>query len=147
VSLADRRELLAAVLDTLVPADAGFPPAGAIALEHVRSAVVASGETEALLGRALRAIAEAAPDFSTLGADEREALLREIERTHPDAFDALVRYTYAGYYSHPEIVTRLGLTPGPLHPRGHRIQDAELPDLARVTSRGPLYRQVISDRE
>ena len=141
MSLADRRELLAAVLDALIPADAGFPPAGAIALEHVLSAAVASGESEALLGRALRAIAEADADFSALGADEREALLREIERTHPTAFDALVRHTYAGYYSHPEIVSRLGLTPGPLHPRGHRIKDAELPDLTRVTSRGPLYRQ------
>ena len=141
MSLADRRELLAAVLDVLIPADAGFPPAGAIVLEHVLSAAVASGESEALLGRALRAIAEAAADFSALGADEREGLLREIERVHPDAFDALVRHTYAGYYSHPEIVTRLGLTPGPVHPRGHRIKDAELPDLTRVTSRGPLYRQ------
>jgi hypothetical protein len=141
VNLADRRELLAAVLDTLIPADAGFPPAGTIAIEHVLSAAVASGETEALLGRALRAIAEAAPDFSALGADEREALLREIECTDPDAFDALVRHTYAGYYSRPQILSRLGLTPGPLHPRGHRIENAGLPDLARVTSRGPLYRQ------
>jgi len=141
VSLAHRRELLAAALDVLIPADAGFPPAGAIALEHVLSAAVASGETEALLGRVLCAIAEAAADFSALGADEREVLMREIERTDPDAFDALVRHTYAGYYSHPEIVTRLGLTPGPVHPRGHQIENAELPDLTSVRSRGPLYRQ------
>ena len=141
MNLADRRELLAAVLDVLIPADAGFPPAGTIALEHVLSAAEVSAESEALLGRALRAIAEGAADFSALGADEREGLLREIERTHPDAFDALVRHTYAGYYSHPEIVTRLGLTPGPLHPRGHRIKDAELPNLTRVMSRGPLFRQ------
>jgi hypothetical protein len=141
VSLADRRALLAAVLDVLIPADAGFPPAGTIALEHVLSAAVVSAESEALLGRALRAIAEGAADFSALGADEREGLLRETERTHPEAFDALVRHTYAGYYSHPEIVTRLGLTPGPLHPRGHRITDADLPDLTRVMSRGPLFRQ------
>ena len=139
MSLADRYPL-AAVLDVLIPADAGFPPAGAIALEHVLSAAAASAELEALLDQALRAIAEAATDFSARGADERETLLREIERAHPDAFDALVRHTYAGYYSHPEIVTRLGLTPGPLHPRGHRIEDAELPDLTRVMTRGPLYR-------
>ena len=142
MNLADRRELLAAVLDVLIPADAGFPPAGTIALEHVLSAAGVSAESEALLGRALRAIAEGAADFSALGADEREGLLRETERTHPEAFDALVRHTYAGYYSHPEIVTRLGLTPGPLHPRGHRIKDAEIPNLTRVMSRGPLFRQV-----
>ena len=141
MNLADRRALLAAVLDVLIPADAGFPPAGTIALEHVLSAAVVSAESEALLGRALRAIAEEAADFSALGADDREKLLRETERTHPEAFDALVRHTYAGYYSHPEIVTRLGLTPGPLHPRGHRIKDAELPNLTRVMSRGPLFRQ------
>ena len=141
MSLADRRELLVAVLDVLIPADAGFPAAGAIAPDHVLSAAAASSETAALLARALRAISEAAADFSALGADEREAVLRETERTQPDAFDVLVRLTYAGYYSHSEIVTRLGLAPGPVHPRGHRIAAAELPDLTRVTSRGPLYRQ------
>ena len=141
MSLAARRKLLAAVLDALIPADGGFPAAGAIALEHVLSTAGAVGESAALLGRALRAIAEAATAFSALGADEREVLLREIERAHPDAFAALVRHTYAGYYSHPEIVTRLGLTPGPLHPRGHRAKDADLPDLTHVMASGPLYRQ------
>jgi len=143
VSVAGRRDLLAAVLDVLIPAEAGFPAAGAIVLDHVLSTAAASTELEALLTGVLRAVAEAARggDFSALAVDEQEAVLREVERAHPDAFDALVGHTYAGYYSRPDVVTRLGLTPGPVHPRGHRIAPAELPDLTRVTSRGPLYRR------
>ena len=58
-----------------------------------------------------------------------------------DVFEALVRHTYDGYYGHPNIVARLGLDPGPLHPRGHRIESRDAPDLARVIARGPLYRR------
>ncbi len=143
MSVAGRRDLLAAVLDVLIPAEVGFPAAGAIVLDHVLSMAAASSELDALLAGVLRAVAEAARggDFSALAVDEQEAVLREVERAHPDAFDALVGHTYAGYYSRPDVVTRLGLTPGPVHPRGHRIAPAELPDLTRVTSRGPLYRR------
>jgi len=51
-----------------------------------------------------------------------------------------VRHAYDGYYSHPEVLGRLGLEPGPVQPRGHRIETADLPDLGRVIARGPIYR-------
>jgi hypothetical protein len=51
-----------------------------------------------------------------------------------------VRHTYDGYYSHPAVVARLGLDASPPHPRGHRTEAVDLPDLARVSSRGLIYR-------
>ena len=140
--LAAKRDLLSVVLDTLVPPSAEFPESGALALEHVLAMARASGEAGALLSEALRAVEEAgeARAFASRDVAGREDLLRRVERSHPDAFDALVRHTYDGFYSHPATIRRLGLEPGPVQPRGHRIENATLPDLGRVSGRGPIYR-------
>ena len=144
--LAAKRDLLIAVLDTLVPAGAGFPESGALALEHVLAIAGASQDAGLLLTQALHAIETAshgaeAGGFAGLDAKRREDLLRAVERSHPEAFDALVRHTYDGFYSHPATIARLGLEPGPVQPRGHRIEPASLPDLARVAARGPIFRR------
>ena len=64
----------------------------------------------------------------------------KIQAENAAFFEALLRHTYDGYYSHPTVVTRLGLDPSPPHPRGHRVEAVDLPDLARVRARGALYR-------
>jgi hypothetical protein len=137
--LAARRDLLALVLDTLVPAGEGFP-AGSVALDHVIAMASASADVASWLGRALVPIDDTAGAFARLGADDRERALARVEETHAAAFDALVRHTYDGYYSHAAVLERLGLEPGPVQPRGHRIETSELPDLGRVIARGPRYR-------
>jgi hypothetical protein len=140
VTPALRRALLSHVLDTLIPASGGFPAAGAVALDHILAVAGASPDFAALLSRGLDAVEEGAPVFASLSTDDREALLRRVESAHAAFFEALVRHTYDGYYSHPTVLAQLGLDPGPIHPRGHRIAPADLPDLSRVTARGPLYR-------
>ena len=144
--LAAKRDLLTAVLDTLVPAGEGFPESGGLGLDHLLAIADASPEAGSLLMRALDAIEAASRSaegggFAGLHADRREDLLRAVERSHPEAFDALVRHTYDGFYSHPATIARLGLEPGPVQPRGHRIEPAALPDLARVAARGPIFRR------
>jgi hypothetical protein len=144
--LAAKRDLLAVVLDTLVPAADGFPESGALALDHVLAVAAAASETESLLSRVLDAVETAAravdgAGLAGLSPALREDVLRRIERSHPEPFETLVRHAYDGFYSHPATVVRLGLPPGPVHPRGHRIEAAALPDLARVVARGPIYRQ------
>ena len=139
VSLAARRDLLALVLDALVPASGGFP-AGSVALDHVLAMAAASADLAAVLTHGLQAIDETGSGFARLDADERERALARVEGTHAALFDALVRHAYDGYYSHPEVLRRLGLEPGPVQPRGHRIETADLPDLGRVIARGPIYR-------
>ena len=133
-----RGSLLIAVLDTLVPAGEGFPESGALALEHVLAIADASVPTGALLSRALDAIDAS---FERLSVAEREDVLRRVEDRDPQAFEALVRHAYDGFYSHPATIARLGLEPGPVQPRGHRIEPAALPDLTRVAGRGPIVRR------
>jgi hypothetical protein len=144
-TLAARRGLLTVVLDTLVPASGEFPAAGEAALEHVLAMAASSADVERLLAQGLEAVEEAAhaagvADLASLSPDDRESVLRRVEESHPGLFEALVRLTYDGYYSHPTVVARLGLDPSPLHPRGHRVEARDLPDLSRVTARGPIYR-------
>jgi hypothetical protein len=141
--LATRRDLLAAVLDALVPPSGDFPGAGAVALDHVLAVAAASADLDALLARGLEATQGAARGrggFAALGMDERERALRRVEAADPEFFEALVRHAYEGYYSHPTVVARLGLDPRPPQPAGHRVEPVAFPDLSRVTARGPLYR-------
>jgi len=145
-ALAAQRDLLVVVLDTLVPADAGFPGAGAVAVDHVLTAAAASPDMDRLLDEGLHAVTQAtqaagAATLASLSVDDREAVLRRVEQSHAAFFEALVGHTYDGYYSHPTVIARLGLDPSPLHPRGHRVETVETPDLARVAARGPLYRR------
>jgi len=137
--LAARRDFLTVVLDTLVPAEDDFP-AGSIALDHVLAMAGASADVASILERGLQAIDATAGGFARLGVDDRERALARVAQTHAAIFDALVRHTYDGYYSHPVVLARLGLEPGPVQPRGHRIEAAELPDLGRVVARGSIYR-------
>lgn len=145
-ALAARRDWLAVVLDTLVPAGDGFPGAGAVALDHVLAMAATSEDLDDLLSQGLRAIEDAsgardAAGFASSGLDDREGALRRVEQSHGGFFEALVRNTYDGYYSHPTVIARLGLDASPVHPRGHRPETADLlPDLARVSGRGPIYR-------
>jgi hypothetical protein len=142
VTLTAERALLIPILDTLIPPSGNFPGAGTIALDPVLAAAAAFPDLDALLSRALHAIAEAAGAnrFASMSEDAREAVLRRVEESHPDAFTALLRHTYFGYYGHPTVITALGLDPTPVQPRGHHSDPVDPPDLARVTVRGPIYR-------
>jgi gluconate 2-dehydrogenase subunit 3-like protein len=144
-TVAAARGLLALVLDTLVPPSDGFPGAGAVALDHVLAMAAASADLERLLSHGLGAVKEASgahdpADLAALSVDDRESVLRRVEQSHPEFFEALVRHTYDGYYSHPTVIARLGLDASPLHPRGHHVETVDLADLARVRARGPIYR-------
>jgi hypothetical protein len=130
-------------LDTLVPPGDGFPGAGAVALDHVLAMAAASADLERLLSHGLQAVEEAsrandAAGLASLSVSDRASVLRRVE--HAEFFEPLVRYTYGGYYSHPPVIAGLGLNASPPHPRGHRVEAVDLPDLAGVSVRGPIYR-------
>ena len=85
--VAARRDLLALVLDALVPASGGFPGAGTLALDHVLAMAAASVELERLLSDGLRAVeaagrAAGVAGFASLNADDRETVLRRVEQSH-----------------------------------------------------------------
>ena len=131
-------DLLTVILDTLIPPsqDGNMPGAGALGLaDTVRektsaaTAVVAAG----------LAAAEAS-GFADLDASGRVAVLREFETSQPAFIPTLFFPTCIAYYQHPDVLVALGLSPNPPHPKGYDLEPGDLSALARVRSRGKLYR-------
>src|SRR5262249_58747781 len=120
--LAAKRDLLIAVLDTLVPAAAGFPESGALALDHVLAIAGASQDVGLLLTQALHAIESAsrgaeAGGFAGLDADRRGGLLPAGGRFPPPAVDAPRRDPLSRVLNHPATARRPRPRPAPVATR------------------------------
>jgi hypothetical protein len=130
-------DLLALVLDDLLPGGEGFPAGSAIGLAGW------------LRGRAdFAAPAQAVLDLLPLGfaaasSAERAAALRDLE--HLAAFDRLLVGAYSGYYVHPDVIAviaeRTGYPARPPQPEGYDLPpfDPTLLDAVRLRSHG--YRE------
>ena len=136
---------LSAVLDTLIPPsrERGLPGAGALGLaQHLRDAVP---ELSALVDPALaeldaRARESDAAGFAALTLEARHAALCELSERQPALLPGLLFQTYRAYYSHPTVLSALGVPPRPPHPEGYEIGADDLSLLENVRSRRKLYR-------
>ena len=136
------RDLLVAVLDRIIPAGDGFPGAGEIASDYVARVVASGGVAAPLISEIEQAgLRYSSNGFTGLSDAQRDSVLKEIEASHPAAFDALVVSAYAGYYSDPRMIGLLGLDPRPPQPRGHEMEPLNLRLLDRVRLRKPIYRE------
>ena len=143
--------LLAGLLDEIVPAsaDGRIPAAGALGVaDFMAQKAAADPALAASLRQALahaKTLAEArGARFAALDAAGRVAVVAALERAVPDAFAALLRHTYMGYYSRPDVRPHFGLSDRPTQPDGYDVPDDdpdELADmLAPVRARGRHYR-------
>jgi hypothetical protein len=146
VFAAAQRELLVRVLNCLVPAAGAFPGAGDLGVASYLDRVVGPSAAlkrlfaQGLVQITLSSQAQYAHPFTALPEGQCEAVLRHVEATAPEFFEALVTHTYSGYYSHPTIVRLLGLE-GPPQPRGYHLEPLELSLLDNTKQRQPIYRQ------
>jgi hypothetical protein len=144
---AAQRELLASVLNRLVPAAGAFPGAGDLGvasyLDHVvgQSTALKRLFAQGLVQITLTSQAQHAQPVTVLLEGQCEAVLRHVEATAPAFFEALVTHTYSGYYSHPTIVRLLGLEGRPPQPRGYHLEPLDLNLLDNIKQRQPIYRQ------
>ena len=143
--------LLRALLDRLVPAsaDGRVPAAGALGTAgYLAERASADPSLAALFRHALAHAAALAAargaDFDALDADSRDAVVEALERDAPEAFAALVRHTYMGYYSRPDVRPLFGLSPRPTQPGGYDVPADDAGEmaalLAPVRARGRRYR-------
>lgn len=126
--------MIAALLDTLLPGDSAFPPAGAVAGVAARVAAVAEPVLAALPG-----------GFGAADEVQREAMLRAVEASAPAAFERLVAAAYVAYYTAPEVQAALarghGYAARPPQPEGHVLAPFDDAMLARQRARAPFWRQ------
>jgi len=126
-----------AILDTMLPGDAGQPP--------LPAASEAGLELETLERLAEPAVAALADHDGFLMASpaDRVAQLRIVELNVPDAFKSLLAEALATYYEAPPVVAVLGWRTAPPQPHGHDVapnDDATWRSLEKVKARGQLWR-------
>ena len=140
------RELLDAVVDRIIPPGDGVPGAGESgAAEHVEGICGVSPQSRALLTNGLKAIEAISGrthsvEFVGLSDREKTEVLKQVESQHAEFFAALVRETYSGYYSSPEVLRVKGLPLNAPQPQGYEIEPFDDSLLDCVRKRGKAYR-------
>lgn len=129
-------DLLAAILETLLPGDGVMPPASNTGAARAVDGYLAERTAlRAPILDALTAVRIAAHasggDFGALPEARRIAALEAVEGAHPHVFDALLVQAYTGYYTDPGVQARLGV-PSPLMPIGHPRSTSGTIDPARL---------------
>lgn len=133
---ADDLDLLAAVLETILPGDDEMPPASKTGAAHAIDGYLTERPAlrapflDALVAIRITAHAHGG-EFGALPEASRVATLEAVEAAHPHAFDTLLVQAYTGYYTDPDVQARLGV-PSPLMPLGHPRATSGTLDSARL---------------
>lgn len=138
--------IIKSLLDCLIPGDhSGWPAAGQHGLtsrfrELLKSLFENGDQHLATL------LAELPDNFSSLPAERQTALLKTIEASRTEAFEALVKACYASYYTDPEIrrilENKTGYEARPPQPQGYQMPPFDESLLEPVIARGPIWRKV-----
>ncbi|MGE3271512.1 MAG: gluconate 2-dehydrogenase subunit 3 family protein [Chloroflexota bacterium] len=142
----EQRALLVAVLDTIVPPNAGLSGAGSLGVDAAIERTLA--QTPRLRRIILDGLAEiavssaqgAGQPFTDLDAAAREAALRTVEEGQPAFFAALVEHAYRGYYTHPEVHAAIGYPDRAPQPQGHTLAPFREELLQIQRQRQPFWR-------
>ena len=142
------RELLEAVVDRIIPPGNGVPGADEVGVaEHVEGIAGVSPQSRAILTNGLKAIeatsgSSHSRDFVSLSDREKTEVLKHVESQHSEFFAVLVRETYSGYYSSPEVLRVKELPLSAPQPAGYEVEPFDAALLEGVRKRGKAYRDV-----
>ena len=141
-----QRDLLAAVVDRIIPPGIGVPGAGEVGVaEHVEGIAGVSPQSRVLLTNCLKAIETASgrshsKEFVDLSDREKTEVLKGVESKHAEVFAVLLRETYSGYYSNPEVLRAKELPLAAPQPAGYEVEPFDTALLDGVRKRGKAYR-------
>ena len=143
-----QRSLLTGVIDRIIPPKDNMPGAGNLGIAaFIEGAAAATTDLTRLFNDGLAQIAvasgqDSSQGFESLSDTAKDDLLRDIEAANPVFFEQLVRQTYNGYYTNPEVFELIGYEiPKPAQPGAHpELLDVSLLDQQR--NREPFWRKV-----
>ena len=141
-----QRKLLEDVVDQLIPLGDGVPGAGEAGVAaHVEGTAGIAPASRAVLIGGLKAIEANSgrrhgTGFVNLSDSQKADVLREVESQHARFFAALIRDSYAGYYSNPAVLDAKGLPVSAPQPNGYEIEPFDPTLLDSVRARGKKYR-------
>ena len=149
---ANEKALLKVLLNEIIPPsdDGRIPSAGSLSVADfiANKAREVPGLSD-LLKRCLRTaqtLLESKGDtFEALSQADRLSLAKHLETREPEAFTALIRYTYMGYYTDPTVPPHFGLSAKPPHPYGYEVPDESPEEVTAlvepVKKRGRCYQK------
>jgi hypothetical protein len=130
--------ILSAALDVLLPGDASFPAASAVAL-----ATRLLGHP-ALAGPATAAVERLDEGFADWAPAARIDAIARLETDAPALFGRFLVAAYSGYYSTPAVLEAVqratGYAARPPQPEGYALPPFDARTLAVPASRPPSYR-------
>ncbi|MCH9853758.1 MAG: hypothetical protein K0U45_09695 [Alphaproteobacteria bacterium] len=132
----EHQQLLDDILDALIPANKAQNIPSAAALGGVKDFILKHAENNQDFEKQLTHI------LTNIEADALVDSLKKMETSFHQEFQALLRLTYMGYYSRPEIRVLFGLSNKPTQPDGYDVpsDEALLANLtASVVARGACY--------
>ena len=133
------RDLLDAVVDRIIPPRDGVPGAREVGVaEHVEGVAGVAPRSrksfEAVSGSSY------SREFVRLSDREKTEVLEQVELQYAEFFAALVRETYSGYYSSPDVLRAKGLPLAAPQPEGYEVEPFDESLLRGVRKRGKAYR-------
>jgi len=135
------RDMLDEILDQLIPANPqkGIPSAGSFGVgEFLVSRAAADEDISSALQEVLSTAA-------SMEMSVNPKMVSQLETRCKTNFALLLKLTYMGYYSQPEIRSSLGLGEWPVHPNGYEVPVEPVEMIrklvAPVTMRGSIYRE------
>ena len=139
-SEADGR-VLDALLDVIIPAsaDGRVPAAGALGVAGYLAGRAADDPALATrfrmgLAHAARLAEARGAAFEALDAAGRAGVVEALERDAPELFGELLRHTYMGYYSRPDVRPHFGLSARPTQPQGYDLPEDDPDELAAIVA-------------
>ena len=142
-----QKDLLSSVLNRLIPPEGQLPGAGDLGLAGFLEKVI-EGQVQLnrLFNDGLAQIEIAAgirepSGFQALNDDGKDAALKQVEASHPEFFDELVRQTYNGYYTNPSIFQLIGYSERPTQGTNGSLELLDESLLDQQRKRAPFWRR------
>ena len=132
------RQLLVALLDTLIPASEDGVMPGAGELDLVTYLIDSAPEALPVITGIVRQFDSG---FASKSLEERCAILDEFSRSNEALFTVLLFHTYACYYQEERVLVGIGSMAGPPYPRGNTVETGDLSLVNPVLALNKEYRR------
>ncbi len=142
---ADLRATLSAAMDEIIPASDGMPAASdARVLRYLEQISASDGGVRRDVRRAAAALERRCRPrrFASLSAARRVEVMDALEKEEPAVFGSLRDHVYEGYYTNPEIWSRIGFEFYGPERAGPGMPAFDESAVVRVRAGPPLYRKL-----
>jgi len=147
--------LMEGVLNRIIPKDDKYPGAGDLGLVNYIDKVMFDSiylarhdlNLRRLFAEGMKSIEINAVnfydnEFVSLDPKQQTNVLKKVEEEFPAFFEALVNYTYNGYYTDYRVLEICGAPIRPPQPLGHKLHASDLSSTEQVKARGSIYKDV-----